>query len=585
MKKLYFFIFCFYYPAIAQPTRDLNINISVNQIGYLNGAVKKCVASTNRDSVFHVVDTEHNKIVFTGKLLPQKKDFGTFSVGDFSMVVKDGVYYLRTRSGRSWPFRIGTDVYNQLILGILVYFQKQRCGPSTTGYLAPCHLDDGIRLDNGRHVNVTGGWHDASDLRKWVGATIFGMIGLGQLYDMNLPGIDKTLIQKELLWGNRYFLNMQDSAGYVMSHVGGDVLEHGDSNRWTDNIPGKGGEIKTVDAPQGGSTSRMTVAGSCDDRVIQTRPLDRIGQNNFIAVEAQMSRIMRGVDPEYAESCLDAAERCFDWCQTTGKDENAGELGSAVAAVVELYRATDNEFYKAFVITKTKRLYRIQEKSKHNDAVQGFFHTSLSDTEPHRDIKNGPQHIIAMCDLLELFPKDEYAPMWREMVSLYTKDYLNRFSQHNAFGIVPFGLFSRDPGGQRLLDIWWYRYFMVPQDWWVGINANLASAGVALVRAARVLEEPALLEPAQRQLDWILGVNPFNASTVVGFGHNHPLQFINGTEFRPPTPVLHGAVMNGLGGTMEDLPDKYDGSYHTAEYWTPMVGYTLWLAGVLSEEK
>ncbi len=55
---------------------------------------------------------------------------------------------------------------------IVKYFSLQRCGSSTTGYLSPCHLDDGIRMDNGRRQDVTGGWHDASDLRKWVGATI-----------------------------------------------------------------------------------------------------------------------------------------------------------------------------------------------------------------------------------------------------------------------------------------------------------------------------------------------------------------------------------------------------------------------------
>ena len=63
---------------------------------------------------------------------------------------------------------------------------------------------------------------------------------------------------------------------------------------------------------------------------------------------------------------------------------------------------------------------------------------------------------------------------------------------------------------------------------------------------------------AQRQLNWILGVNPHNASTVEGIGHNHPQQFVNGNEFRPATPRLPGAVMNGIGGTVEDQPDLYD---------------------------
>ena len=88
----------------------------------------------------------------------------------------------------------------------------------------------------------------------------------------------------------------------------------------------------------------------------------------------------------------------------------------------------------------------------------------------------------------------------------------------------------------------------------------------------------------QRQLDWILGNNPFSASTVEGIGHSHPLQFVNTVEFFPPTPRLPGAVMNGLGGTIDDQPFMGDGIYHVSEYWTPMVAYTVWLMAELQRD-
>ncbi len=118
-------------------------------------------------------------------------------------------------------------------------------------------------------------------------------------------------------------------------------------------------------------------------------------------------------------------------------------------------------------------------------------------------------------------------------------------------------------------------------NWWVGINANIASAGVGLVRAAKILNDPSLRAVAQSQLDWILGSNPFSASTVVGIGRNHPPQFVNGGEFKPATPRLPGAVMNGLGGTADDQPFVGDGIYNVSEYWTPMVSYTMWLMALL----
>ena len=122
---------------------------------------------------------------------------------------------------------------------------------------------------------------------------------------------------------------------------------------------------------------------------------------------------------------------------------------------------------------------------------------------------------------MELFPDHPEAAGWRQAIRLYTRDYLATMAARNSFGIVPYGLQTEADAANRKIGDYWYRYFMRPGDqWWVGINANLASAGVGLVRAARLLDDPQLRAVAQRQLDWILGCNPHAASTVVGLGRN-----------------------------------------------------------------
>jgi hypothetical protein len=40
--------------------------------------------------------------------------------------------------------------------------------------------------------------------------------------------------------------------------------------------------------------------------------------------------------------------------------------------------------------------------------------------------------------------------------------------------------------------------------------------------------------------------------------------------------------MNGIGGSDSDEAALLPGSYHTCEYWTPMVAYTMWLLAELS---
>ena len=572
-------------PALGQTfSRDLRVDVFVSQVGFASEASKRCVLKDRAGERFEVIRTTDQSVAFTGPLVESKGDFGTFYIGDFSAIKDAGTYYIRASQSRSYPFRISPSVYSDAIGMIVGYFSLQRCGPSETGYLTPCHCDDAVRLDNGKHQDTTGGWHDASDLRKWVGATIHGMIGLAQLYELTASEPLRRRILDELRWGNRYFLNMQEPAGYVMNHVGGDALRHGDGNRWTDNTIGpEGGEPATIDPAPGDSRSKITILGNKDDRVIQTKPLDRLGQYKFVIAEALMARLTKTGDASYSARCLEAATRCYDWCAKDRPENSTERLGGAMAAAIELYRSTGQDQYKKDATDCASRLAQLQvtEPLDSKDAIRGFYHAGINNAEPYRDIWNGCWHLFGLCDLVELFPDHPDAKGWRDAIRLYTDDYLAAMSRRNGFGIVPYGLQSKEDPGNRKIGGYWYRYFMRPENWWVGVNANVASAGVGLVRAAKILNEPQLRAVAQRQLDWVLGCNPFYASTVVGIGHNHPPRFVNGSEFQPATPPLPGAVMNGLGGTMDDQPFVGDGVYNVSEYWTPMVSYTVWLMALL----
>jgi hypothetical protein len=261
---------------------------------------------------------------------------------------------------------------------------------------------------------------------------------------------------------------------------------------------------------------------------------------------------------------------------------DAGMLGAAMQACLEMYKTTNLENYRHMAIHRASQLRELQ-KAKTGHGVSGFFHKSSADPEPYKHIWEGCLGFISVCDLIKTFPMDKNIPMWKKMISGYANDYLSMMSQKNSFGIIPYGLYSnQDPGGNRRVADYWYRYFMYPEEWWVGINANIASAGIGLIKASYLLNDPKLRALAQKQLDWIIGVNPFNSSTIVGLGYNHPDKFINSNEFRPETPVLPGAVMNGLGGDVADQPTIGDGDYHISEYWTPMVAYTLWFMAEIS---
>jgi len=561
-------------------SRDLNVDLLINHVGYVPESGKTIVTKGIRTGKFEVINTATQEVVYTGTLMPNPGDFGDYSTGDFSALTSEGHYYIKSDTLRSYPFSISKNVYRPVMDLIVGYFSLQRCGASSTGYLSPCHLDDGIRMDNGKHQDVSGGWHDASDLRKWVAATIFGMYGLGktyQLLDENDSGLIKIL--DELKWGNLYFLKMQEPEGYIMNFVGGDVKKHSDSNRWTNNeIEPEGGELLYIKPTAGRSSQDMLIFGSNDDRVIRTDPANMLTQYIFITSEAMMAKITKTKETEYSKKCLQAAVKCFDWCEKSGENMNSGTIGASIEAAIELYRATGQDTYRDFAFEKAQVLKELQAKPE--NGIGGFFYTSSTSREPYKNISRGCLDFISLCDLIKEFPTYKDVSLWKEMITAYANQYLVFMSQKNSFGIIPYGLFTQaDTVGNKKVGNYWYRYFDQPDR--LGINANLAAAGVGLMKAASILNDPKLRTLAQRQLDWITGVNPFNSSTIVFVGYNNPKPF-NSSEFKPFTPLLPGAVMNGLRGDKADQPDIGNGNWQVSEYWTPMVCYTLWLTSVIS---
>lgn len=384
---------------------------------------------------------------------------------------------------------------------------------------------------------------------------------------------------------------MQEPDGYVMSQIGYKIKEHSDNNRWTDNIIGEeGGELRYINPTAGRSTVKMTIFGNKDDRVIYTNPIYTVGQYNFITSQALMARITKTENFNYSQKCLQAAIKCFEWTNKSYKETNPGIIGTAIQASIELYKTTNQDIYKDFAISQVSLLKKLQASIKSDKIVEpgGFFYTSFSDQEPYKHSWFGSMELISLCELIQTFPMHKDVSIWKEMLLNYTSNYLLFMSQRNSFGIVPYGLFAeQDPGGDRKIGKYWYRYFQQRDvGWWSGINTNIASAGVGLVKAADILNNPELKKLAQRQLDWIIGSNPFNSSTLIGVGYNHPKHYgVNNKSFSPNTPPLPGAVMAGLGGDSSDKPIIGNGIWSISEYWTPMVAYTLWLMAETSNLK
>jgi hypothetical protein len=552
--------------------QEISEEILINHVGFPPDGTKTCLIKGNQSTQFKIIDTETGKKVYKGKMEPSNGIIGEYLVGDFSEFTKSGTYNVEIGNRKTAPFTISNEVYNDALYKILKYFSIQRCGPSTTGYHAPCHVDDGRRLDVGvgrplgAHLDVSGGWHDACDVRKWVGFTIYGMIGLNKVARIMGEKWYRDELLEELQWGNRYFLAMQDKSGFVMNYCGGD-----DSGYWTDNI-----------------------IGTEDDRPIHTEPAsfihsmtDRTTQYAFIQAQALTSDLFKTIDPEYSKKCLEAAIKCHEWCYNNFYANQAQELGSALLAYVELYKASGEEKYLDLAIYYADRVMELQTKESVDEitGVRGFFVNSTRDNRPSDHGWQSPQHVIGMCMLVEMFPNHAEAENWKESIRLYSEDYVAKLSYLHTFHVTPRGLYIKDPGGNNKIGEYWVRYLTLTIDgvFANGTNCKMAPSGIGLIYAAKILDNKDLVKIAQKQLDWIVGCNPLNMSSVEKVGYNQGDRMWN--KWIEGPPLIPGAVMNGIGGTLDEQPHYVNGSWKHGEYWTIQTIFTMWLMAELQNGK
>lgn len=541
--------------------------IIINHVGFTPASAKLFLVDADQPRDFAVISARTGQSVFSGHTTRRTGDWGVMFEGDFSPLREPGTYYVRCAQHTSAPFVIRSDLDQHLLAKHLNWFLMQRCGDPQNGWERGQHADDGRRRDNGRHQDVSGGWHDAADLRKWC-MTVTGLWALTE-WASTLAGPLRPRVLDEIRWGNKYFLAMQEPDGFLMSYIGGDVERHGDNNRFTDNQP-----------------------GTADDRVIATDPAAPEIQWVFILSQINAARAFATEDPAYAERCRQAAERAYAWMTPRLNTHDAYSVGGALAAASRLFNLTADPRLRDDARRFLTQLCALQETN--TTLPYGFFYTGEAPVPAHERSADAPAaptrripaHNLYMgnlplwglCVYAEVFPAPAHEPAL-EALQRYVDGYCLPFDQRSTFGLVPYALYPNDPGGGRRLGPFFYRWAYVNREdneWWNGINPHIASTGAALAKAARLLHRPELRQIAQRQLDFIYGANPFDASTAEGLGHNQP-DFFKTTEHVPHTPWISGAITAGIGSSHDDQPVLLPGWWQTTEYWMEAVAHTLLL--------
>lgn len=552
-------------------------DILLNQTGFLPVSFKTFRTSEKiGDNEFSVLDMETNKPVYSGKVTEKTGDWGRVYVGDFSEVQKPGKYFIQFDSRISEPFTIEYLQYVSNLEKHMNWFLWQRCGDPEHGWERGQHRDDGVRLDNRKHQDVSGGWHDAADLRKW-GMTINGLWALSEInLSMSSEKVPDFGGKKELLarikdefnWGDKYYSAMQEPAGYLMNQVGGDVYKHSDNNRFTDNI-----------------------SGTADDRWIVTSPNQPVFQFMFVISQCNMAITEK---PEQRLSYLNKAIKCFNWATENKIVKDIHSLGAVQTASLKLFEATGNEKYLSLAKDYLRLILSRQDTT--NRPAYGFIRSwKPGPPDPQSDFfpEDNLSYMLITPDFpvwsivesIRIIKDPELNQRARKAFQTYVDHFVRFFDERSSYGIVPLAMYRKDPGGNRKAGDYFYRWCYVnheDKEWWNGINPRIGYAGAALVRGGILTNNPQAIRIGQQQLDFIYGCNPFNASTVTGLGYNQPDYFKTST-FIPHTPETVGAVMAGIGSSEEDQPVLLPGWWQTTEYWMEAVTGTMMLLNELNE--
>ncbi len=177
MYRLLLFSFLSSFAGIKN--NDNSSWIRINQLGYTPQGIKVAVWCSKEKLTpgnWRLVDANTHKAVFTGKVGKAFGAYGPFVETfrlNFTPFNKPGKYYLQSGDTKSPEFEIGNDVYKGAADFCLRYMRQQRSGFNP--FLKDsCHTHDGYVLygstagiKDSTHIDVVGGWHDATDYLQY----------------------------------------------------------------------------------------------------------------------------------------------------------------------------------------------------------------------------------------------------------------------------------------------------------------------------------------------------------------------------------------------------------------------------------
>ena len=525
--------------------------IRVNQLGYLPDARKVAVFMSEepmsvdrfelKDAFTHATVLTFNSVKSAGKY---GKMSSTYRL-NFTAFEGVGSFYLAAGKATSPVFRINAHVYDGTADFLLTYMRQQRCGYNPW-LKDSCHLHDGYMVyhptRSGEHVDVTGGWHDATDYLQYTATSSNAIYQMMLAYQQNpqsfgdafkangMPGANGIPdIVDEIKWGLDWLNRMNPEKGMMFNQIADDRDHAGF------RLPTR----DSVDYGWGKGTGRPVYFCTGEQQGLLRHKNRATGiastAGKFASCFALGSKVLADFYPDFARQIGEKAADAFEHgvqhpgaCQTAPGTapyfyEEDNWTDDMQLAAAELYRKTGDEKYMKQAVNYG-RMEPVTPWMGADSARHYQWYPFIN--VGHYLLSNSPDKRVG-----DEFKRNLRTGIERVFEKAQTNPFLNG----------------------------------IPYIW---CSNNLVSALVTQCRLYRESTDDVRYEEMEAALrDWLFGCNPWGTSMIVGLPswgdtpeYPHSTYVTAGIGNTPGGLVdgpVYGAIFNGLLGVKITEPDVY----------------------------
>lgn len=474
--------------------------IHLNQLGYTPTGHKAFrVSQSSEQNTYSILDINGTS-VFSGRLSRVKQDDlagERVQYGIFSSFAKPGRYRIQLPQGETpSPFVIGRHVYEDLYRHAIHALYLSRCGYAVVdervGHPA-CHLTDGgkviegnIKIDDAR--DVQGAWHNGGDYRRSTlsaAQTINRLLWVVECFEDRIHETESLMEENEgeqtepdllaeIRWGLDWLMRMMTPDGGVSLGLG----------------PAPEAPFMPPFIPPHKDMLHNYLGSVYSANTFKTG-----------AVLARAARLLKQRDPDWAHTCLDAAERIWGFLES-----HPDKVQDSRTCQIYKFNNTDAEDRLWLAV----ELFRATGKPHYDSYFKSHYYLQRHRFPPYPV----HTHVFRMYNYRESlvsYVMDRHAD--RSLKSTILNDLTTSADQLVSLAD------STGFGSVLAAPHWQHRHTI----------GNALHLAFELIMTYELTSERHYMRVVKDQFDYLLGVNPLDQLYITGFGDNS----IQAPHYRP----------------------------------------------------